>query len=172
MTELVRPTHLLDELARNGLHLSNGKTVTYNGMLAIGRALSVDHSDVRLAMGDWLLLVEARWPEKFSQAAEELNINEEARLEYMRTARGIPRSMRREDKRIQYSHYRALAGLKMVDEGTGEVLPDRAKQREVLDMMEQSPTRISHHSLRDMLRPEPNGKVEQPAVCPQCRRPL
>jgi hypothetical protein len=154
----------------NGLHLTD-PNLSYDRVEAIGGLLAQEHSDVRLAMGDWLLFVEAKFPEKFSQASEMLNINEEARAEYMRTCRGVPRSMRRKNPRISYSHYRALAAMKTVDHETGEVQPDFAAQREILDKLEAAPRKIGHAELRDMLRPDDQPKPD-PTVCRCCHRPL
>lgn len=174
MTELeVRPTALLDELSRNGafdhgLHLTD-PDMTYEQLEAVGFLLGRHHTDVRLAMGDYLVLMEARFPEKFSQATSALGISEEGAMDYMRVARQVPKSVRRKgSNRIYFAHYRAVAALKVVDQETGEVTTDYAAQREWLDRVERED--LSHHQLRAELREgEPPAS---PNVCRCCKRPL
>lgn len=173
MTELVRTTHDLDLLAQagaydNGLHLTD-PNLTYEQLEAIGFMLGRHHSDVRLAMGDYLLLAETLFPEKFSQAAEALNISEDGMLEYLRVARAVPRSVRVKHPRISWSHCRAVASLKVVDEKTGEVHTDHKAQKEWLKRAAEGDW--SHHKLRDELRPPPLLEPSSVRECKCCGRP-
>jgi hypothetical protein len=167
VTELVRPTYLLDQLAANGayehgLHLKN-PNISYDEMAALGRMLGRFRDDLNLAIGDWLIQVEIRFPEKFSQAVEELKMNPGLAMDYMRISRQVPQSVRIKNPRhVTHSTYRTVAAFKVVDEKTGEVVTDHARQREVLELVERDD--ISHHQLRDMLRPEP----VEPERCPTC----
>ena len=158
MTDLVRPTHLLDELARNGalrttgLYLTN-PDLTYDQLEAVGGLLGRMHQSLRFAIGDWLLLVEERFPAEFGQASEVLQISEDGRREYLRVSQQVPRSVRREE--LSWSHHRAVAAL------------EPPEQQQHLDAAVAEG--LSHHQLRDRLRPEPVQEVER---CRTCGRPL
>ena len=172
MTDLVRPTHLLDELARNGAY-DNGlnitdPNITYEQLESIGFMLGRHHSDVRLAMGDYLLLCETLYPKEFSQLAEALNISEDGMMEYLRVARAVPRSVRVKHPRISWSHVRCVASLKVVDEKTGEVNYDHKAQREWLEKAAKNDW--SHHKFRAELKPAPTEP--EPNVCRCCHRAL
>lgn len=174
MTAIVpRSTQLLDTLAENGMYdrglRITDPNITYERFEAIGHMLGREHGEIRLAMGDYLLFAEQRFPEKFSQAAEALNISEDGMLEYLRVARNVPRSVRlKEPGRVSWSHYRAVASLKVVDEATGEVHIDHAAQREWIQKAKEG--NWSHHKLRDELRPAP--ALPAPDICSCCNRPL
>jgi hypothetical protein len=151
VTELVRPTHLLDQLQQNG-GLHNPK-LTYDQLEAVGVMLAKMRKEVQFAMGDWLVVMEERFPEKFSQAAEVLEISPGGLMDYIRVARKVPKSMRR--KELPWSVHRAVAALE----------PPEQKQWLEVAVTE----RLSHHQLRDRLRPV---EVEQPERCPTCGRNL
>ena len=115
MTDVaLRPTRLLDDLAANGalkttgLYLAN-PDLTYEQLEAVGGLLGRMHQSLRFAIGDWLLLVETRFPERFSQCAEILGISEAGMQEYLRVSQKVPRSIRRE--KLSWSHHRAQARL-------------------------------------------------------------
>ena len=158
MTELVRPTHLLDELARNGalrttgLYLTN-PDLTYDQLEAVGGLLGRMHQSLRFAIGDWLMLVEERFPEEFSQASEVLGLSEDGRREYLRVAQQVPRSIRREE--LSWSHHRAVAAL------------EPGAQAEHLEAAVKEG--LSHHQLRQRLKPDDEGPAQ---VCPTCKRTL
>lgn len=157
MTELARPTALLDTLAENGALRTTGlyltdPNISYAKLEAVGLLLGRMHQSLRFAIGDWLRLMEERFPEKWSQAAEVLGISEEGMREYLRVSEKVPRSIRRE--RLSWSHHRAVAAL------------ETPEQKEWLDRAEKES--LSHHQLRDRLRVEP----EQVERCPTCNRPL
>jgi hypothetical protein len=158
MTELTRPTHLLDQLALNGALKTTGlflpdPNITYEQLEAVGGLLGRMHQSLRFAIGDWLLLMETRFPGKWSQAAEVLGISEEGMREYLRVSERVPRSVRSE--KLSWSHHRAVAPL------------EPSKQKEWLKAAVTE--RLSHHQLRDRLRP---AEVEQPERCPTCGRNL
>jgi Ser/Thr protein kinase RdoA (MazF antagonist) len=146
----------LDELARNGalrttgLYL-NDPNLTYDQLEAVGGLLGRMHQSLRFAIGDWVLLMETRFPEKFSQAVEVLGISEEGTREYLRVSEKVPRSIRRE--KLSWSHHRAVAALEVPE------------QKEWLERAETE--RLSHHQLRDRLRVEPDVEPER---CPTCGR--
>ena len=159
MTEVARrPTELLDSLASNGalrttgLYLSD-PNITYDQLEAVGALLGRMHQSLRFAIGDWLLLVENRFPERWAQAAEVLGISEEGMREYLRVSERVPRSIRRE--KLSWSHHRAVATL------------EPKQQKQWLKRAEDE--RLSHHRLRDELRVEPE---QEPERCPTCHRPL
>jgi Ser/Thr protein kinase RdoA (MazF antagonist) len=157
VTELVRPTHLLDELARNGALRTTGlyltdPDLTYDQLEAVGGLLGRMHQSLRFAIGDWLLLMEERWPEQFSQASEVLGLSEDGRREYLRVSQQVPRSVRREE--LSWSHHRAVAALEP---------PEQARYLEAAVT-----EHLSHHELRQRLKPEP---VEL-RVCGECGRAL
>ena len=160
MTELVRPTHLLDEMARNGALRTTGlyltdPNLTYEQLEAVGGLLGRMHQSLRFAIGDWLRLMEERFPEKWSQGAEVLGISEEGMREYLRVSEKVPRSIRREA--LSWSHHRAVAAL------------EAPEQKEWLDKAETEC--LSHHELRDRLRSDPEPDLE-PGTCRCCHRPL
>ena len=120
MTELdIRPTRLLDDLARNGalrttgLYLSD-PNISYKQLEAVGGLLGRMHQSLRFAIGDWLQLMETRFPEKWSQAAEILGISEDGMREYLRVSEKVPRSIRREN--LSWSHHRAVAALEVPEQ--------------------------------------------------------
>ena len=156
MTELVRPTHLLDELARNGalrttgLYL-NDPNIPYDQLEAVGGLLGRMHQSLRFAIGDYLRLLEERFPQQFSQGAEVLGISEEGMREYLRVSEKVPRSIRRE--KLSWSHHRAVATL------------EPPEQKQWLERAEDE--RLSHHQLRDALRTE---EPPDPGICRCCHR--
>jgi hypothetical protein len=157
VTELVRPTHLLDQLALNGALKTTGlflpdPNISYEQLEAVGGLLGRMHQSLRFAIGDWLLLMESRFPEKFSQGAEVLGISEEGMREYLRVSERVPRSVRKE--KLSWSHHRAVAALE----------PKAQKEWLATAVTE----RLSHHQLRDRLRPDVE---EPPERCPTCGRP-
>jgi Ser/Thr protein kinase RdoA (MazF antagonist) len=156
----LRPTHLLDELARNGALRTTGlyltdPNLTYDQLEAVGGLLGRMHQSLRFAIGDWLRLMEERFPAKFSQAAEVLGISEEGMREYLRVSEKVPRSIRRE--KLSWSHHRAVAALEVPE------------QKEWLKRAEAE--QLSHHQLRDRLRVDEEPNLE-PASCRCCHRPL
>ena len=167
MTELVRPTHLLDELARNGalrttgLYL-NDPNIPYDQLEAVGGLLGRMHQSLRFAIGDYLRLLEERFPEQFSQGAEVLGISEEGMREYLRVSEKVPRSIRRE--KLSWSHHRAVAALSKVNED-GNLVSDVNSQIEWLERAETE--NLSHHQLRDKLR---TNEPPDPGVCRCCHR--
>ncbi len=158
MTELARPTALLDSLAENGALRTTGlyltdPDITYEQLEAVGGLLGRMHQSLRFAIGDYLAMMEARFPEKFSQGAEVLGISEEGMREYLRVSEKVPRSIRRE--KLSWSHHRAVAALEVPE------------QKEWLERAEAR--NLSHHQLRDALRIE---EEPDPGVCRCCKRPL
>ena len=159
MTELARrPTELLDSLASNGALRTTGlyltdPNISYDQLEAVGALLGRMHQSLRFAIGDWLLLVENRFPERWAQAAEVLGISEEGMREYLRVSEKVPRSIRRE--KLSWSHHRAVATLEVPE------------QKQWLERAETE--RLSHHRLRDELRVEPESEER---ICRCCRRPL
>jgi hypothetical protein len=169
MTELdVRPTHLLDELARNGALRTTGlflndPNISYEQLEAVGGLLGRMHQSLRFAIGDWLLLMETMFPDKFSQAAEVLGISAEGMREYLRVSQQVPRSIRRE--KLSWSHHRAVASLSKVNKD-GNLVSDVNSQKQWLERAETE--NLSHHQLRDALRTE---EPPDPGVCRCCHRP-
>ncbi len=90
-------------------------------------------------------------------------------LEYLRVARAVPRSVRVKNPRISWSHYRAVASLKVVDEETGEVTTDHKAQKEWLAKAAEN--QWSHHQFRAELKPEPLEIEAGPRECHCCHRP-
>ncbi len=139
-------------LTATGLTITN-PNMPYEQAESIGYTLGDMHKSIQFAMGDWLIFIEAVYPEQWSQMAEALGVSEEKRREYRRVAAAVPKSIRR--KHVDWSHHRAVAPL------------EPAKQREWLKRVEVE--RMSHHALRDALRPS-NGVVAT-RECPTCHRP-
>jgi hypothetical protein len=151
VTELMRPTHLLDELTANGGLTS--PNITYDQVEAVGTMLADIRRKVQFAMGDWLVLVEERFPEEFSQAAEVLKISPGGLQDYIRVARKVPRSMRRPE--LAWSLHRAVAAL------------EPPEQKRMLEVAVREG--LSHHELRQRLKP---AELEPIRVCGECGRPL
>lgn len=169
MTELARPTHLLDQLAVNGALRTTGlyltdPNITYEQLEAVGGLLGRMHQSLRFAIGDYLLLMENRFPEQFSQGAEVLGISEDGMREYLRVSEKVPRSIRRE--KLSWSHHRAVAALTKVN-ADGKIDSDVNAQKQWLERAETE--RLSHHQLRDALRVD---EPPDPGVCRCCHRPL
>ena len=166
----VRHTELLDQLASNGVLKDTGlylhKTdLTYDQYEAVGAMLAKMRSSLQFAIGDWLLLGEAQFPEKFSQAVEVLKMSPEGVRDYIRVARQVPRSVR--SPKVEWSLHRPLASLKVVDAKTGEVHPDIKAQKAWLKRIEEEG--LSHHQIREEMR---NGAPpDSPNMCRCCKRP-
>jgi len=150
---------LLAELARNGaisrtgLYLDDPK-LSRERAEAIGALLGHMYESVRFALGDWLLLVEALFPEEFSQMSEVLGLSEEGRREFMRVSERVPRSTRRAS--LSWSHHRAVAALPLAEQ---KAWLKRAAAED-----------LSHAALRDALREgEP---AETPGICRCCKQAL
>jgi hypothetical protein len=165
----VRPTRLLDQLAANGALKTTGlflpdPNITYNQLEAVGMLLGRMHQSLRFAIGDWLLLMETRFPDKWSQATEVLGLSEDGLREYLRVSEKVPRSIRRE--KLSWSHHRAVAALTVVNKH-GKIESDVRSQKQWLERAETE--NLSHHQLRDALRED---KPPEPNVCRCCKRPL
>ena len=165
--ELARPTELLDQLASNGALRTTGlfltdPNISYDQLEAVGMLLGRMHQSLRFAIGDWLLLMETRFPEKFSEAAEVLGLSAEGMREYLRVSERVPRSIRRE--KLSWSHHRAVAALSKVNKD-GKIGSDVNAQKQWLARAESQ--NLSHHQLRDALRSE---EPPDPGVCRCCHR--
>lgn len=150
----------VEPLVPEGVRLTaTGLTITNPNMPleeaeTIGHVLGNMHKSIQFAIGDWLIFIEAVYPDEWSQISEALGVSEEKRREYRRVAAAVPKSIRR--KHVDWSHHRAVAPL------------EPAKQREWLKKVEVE--RMSHHALRDALRPHSNGVVAT-RECKCCGRP-
>ena len=149
---------LLADLERAGALTPTGLTLTdphlpIGQAEAIGMLLGRMHMSVRFAIGDWLLFIEAVFPEEWSQMSEVLGMPERTRQDYMRVSQRVSRSTRREA--VDWSTHRAVAAL------------EPPQQKEWLEKAEVE--NMSHHALRDALRPT-NGVGER-NECPTCHRP-
>ncbi len=137
---------LLRKLEQAGALTPTGLTLTdpdlpISQAEAIGMLLGRMHMSVRFAIGDWLLFIEAVFPQEWSQMAEVLNMSERTRSDYMRVSQRVPRSRRR--PKLDWSQHRAVAAL------------PPPEQKEWLKKAETE--QLSHHALRDLLR---NGKPD------------
>ena len=152
---------LLTSLERAGALTPTGLKLTDPDMPiqqaeAIGVLLGRMHMSLRFAIGDWLLFIEAVYPQEWSQLAEALNMSEESRKEYMRVSERVPRTRRR--PKLDWSHHRAVAAL------------PAAQQKEWLRTAETE--RMSHHTLRAALRNSSETAPEPDTHCRCCHRPL
>lgn len=137
-----------------GLHLAD-PNLPYDRFEALCVLLGRMHEAVRFAIGDAILLGEELYREQSHQAIEQIGLSEKGRLEYVRVAEKVPRSVRRKD--LSWSHHRAVAALPA---------PDQRKW-----LRRASEERLSHHALRDALREE--AIEPRPiSVCRCCHRPL
>ena len=170
MTDVaVRHTELLDQLAANGVLRDTGlyladPDLTYERYEAVGHLLGTMRTSLQFAIGDWLLLGEAQFPEKFSQAAEILGISEGGLQDYIRVAARVPRSIR--TNKLKWSHHRCVASMSTVN-GAGEIVSDVNTQKQWLQKAVNG--NWSHHQLRDALRTQ---DPPDPTVCRCCKRPL
>ncbi len=149
---------LLVQLEQAGALTPTGLTLTDPDLPigqaeAIGMLLGRMHMSVRFAIGDWLLFIEAVYPQEWSQLSEVLGLSVDNRREYMRVSERVARSRRR--PKLDWSQHRAVAAL------------PASEQKEWLRKAEVE--QMSHHALRDALR---NGKPEIPITsCRCCGRP-
>lgn len=141
-------------LSVTGLSLSD-PNLSYERYEALCLLLGKMHEAVRFAIGDAILLGEQLFKEQAYQAIELIGLSEKGRLEYVRVAAKVPRSVRRKD--LSWSHHRAVAALKPPEQ--------RQWLRKAAD------ERLSHHALREELR-DGAGQPEVQASCPTCGRPL
>ena len=116
------------------------------------------HEAVRFALGDALNTGPELYGERAYQAFEQMQLSEDARMEYGRVARQVPYSRRR--KGLSWSHHRAVAALEPAEQK--EWLKRAARTRT-------SPTTLSGTQLRD------SGTVSfpsRPAICRCCGQSL
>lgn len=135
-----------------GLHLAR-PDLPYSQYEALCTLLGRMHEAVRFAIGDAIILGEQLYKEQAYQAIESIGLSEKGRLEYVRVAEKVPRSIRRKD--LSWSHHRAVASL------------PAPEQKQWLRRA--SSERLSHHELREALR---DGAPPAPGVCRCCKRPL
>jgi hypothetical protein len=138
-----------------GLHLAR-PDLPYEQFEALCVMLGKLHEAVRFAIGDAIREGEKLYGEKAYEAIEQMNLSVDARLEYVRVASKVPRSVRRPD--LSWSHHRAVATLEP---------PEQKKW-----LRKASDEQMSHHTLREELKlitdkPEPARNV-----CRCCKRPL
>lgn len=137
-------------LSVTGLHLAD---LPYEQFEALCVLLGRMHEAVRFAIGDACIHAEKLYGERGYQALEHLGLSERAKLEYVRVAQKVPRSIRRED--LSWSHHRAVAPLE---------LPQQKQW-----LRRASEEHLSHHELREELR---NGAPAKRTTCHCCGRPL
>lgn len=140
-------------LSVTGLSLAD-PNLSYERFEALCLLLGKMHEAVRFAIGDAILLGEKLYAEKAYQAVELIGLSEKGRLEYVRVAAKVPRSVRRKD--LSWSHHRAVAALPVPEQ--------REWLRKSVD------EHLSHHELRDALRD--GFQQEAQASCPTCGKPL
>lgn len=144
---------LLRQLETAGALTPTGLTLTDPNMPRkdaenIGCLLGRMHMSVRFAIGDWLLFIEAVYPQEWSQMAEVLEMEYRTVRDYMRVSQRVPKSVRR--PKLDWSQHRAVAALP----------PPEQKQW----LKKAEAEQMSHHALRDALR---NGTPE--VVQTHCR---
>lgn len=140
-------------LSVTGLRLSD-PNLPYEQFEALCVLLGKMHEAVRFAIGDAIILGEHLYRERAYQAIESIGLSEKGRLEYVRVAQQVPRSVRRKD--LSWSHHRAVASK-----------PPK-EQRKWLKAA--SDRGMSHHELREAIRD--GAPPEGPQVCRCCHRPL
>lgn len=149
---------LLEQLEQAGALTPTGLTLTDPHLPiaqaeAIGTLLGRMHMSVRFAIGDWLLFIEAVYPQEWSQMGEVLGLTEKTRQDYMRVSQRVAKSLRRPN--VEWSQHRAVAAL------------PAPEQKQWLKKVEVEG--LSHHALRDALR---NGTPEIVQThCRCCQRP-
>lgn len=136
-----------------GLHLAD-PDLPYEQFEALCLLLGKMHEAVRFAIGDAIILGEHLYRERAYQAIESIGLSEKGRLEYVRVAQQVPRSVRRKD--LSWSHHRAVASMKP------------REQRQWLKAA--SDQGMSHHELREAIRD--GAPPEESKVCRCCHRPL
>lgn len=110
--------------------------------------------EVKFAIGDAIIAGETLFGQRSYQAFEEFGMSEEVLGECARVSQRVPRSLRRIQDGLSWSHHRAVCSMEI------------PAQREWLERAVE--TNLSHQALRDALR---NGQA--PAVrevCPTCGR--
>jgi hypothetical protein len=131
-----------------GLHLTD-PDLPYEQFMALCVLLGKMHQAVRFAIGDAIILGEQLYGERSYQALESLNLSEKGMMEYVRVSQRVPRSRRRKD--LSWSHHRAVAPLEPPQQK--EWLKTAADQG------------MSHHALRDALRPISEAPVAETCHC-------
>lgn len=103
------------KLTTVGLNLSNVE-LTQDDCEKLGGAISqaVESFESALdsfhwVMGDFILLVERRFPEEASQLVESLDIAPASKSQYARVAERVPMARRREE--LSWSHHRSIVAL-------------------------------------------------------------
>lgn len=112
--------------------------------------------ELLFVVGDAILAGEALYGQRAYQSFEEFGLSEEVLRECARVSQRVPRSLRRTQDGLSWSHHRAVAPMEIPEQ---EKWLERAVQEH-----------LSHSNLRLALR---NG--QEPAVreyCPTCHRPL
>ena len=147
-----------------GLYLAD-PNLPYDQFEALCLLLGKIHEAVRFAIGDAIILGENLYREKAYQAIESINLSEKGRLEYVRVAQQVPRSVRRKD--LSWSHHRAVASFTRTT-ADGRRVADIPEQRKWLKAA--SEQGMSHADLRDAIRD--GAPPEAPTTCRCCHRPL
>lgn len=153
MSEIVLHERQGWTLSSVGLQLQD-PDLAYEDFEQICYVLGTLHEAVRFAIGDAIVQGEVLYGDQAFQAFERFQLSEEAMKEYVRVAQRVPRSRRR--KGLSWSHHRAVAPL------------PPAEQKEWLKRAVDEG--LSHHALRDELRPSRNG--DAPEYCASCGKRL
>lgn len=152
------PDYTLSEI---GLQLRE-PSLTYEGFTAICERLGQMYAtvkraegEVKFAIGDAIIAGEALFGQRSYQAFLEFGMSEEQLVECARVSQRVPRSLRRMQDGLSWSHHRAVAPMEI------------PQQKEWLEKAVTE--RMSHRVMRMALR---NGRVTERDHCPTCGRAL
>lgn len=110
-----QPTLSFDwcELTKLGLRLKAGRTFKYEEWEQLQEPLTVAEKGAQFGLGDWLVLGEAKYGEKASQAldgSDKTGVKPKTLTEYRRVSQKVPLSIRMET--LEWSHHQIVASVK------------------------------------------------------------
>ena len=153
MSELALP----GTLTETSLELPDN--LTFDQWRNTGQTLKRIDQSVKWWIGDWLNYGEKNYPEKWAQAVEATEYDQETLRKAAWVAASVPRGTRRDS--LPYRHHEVVASLP----------PD--EQKKWLDEAEPAgegePPRYSSRELAEKIRPKPkNVEMVDVGTCPHC----
>lgn len=154
------PLAIPGELSETGLTLP--ENLSYEGWRECGFVLKRIDQSVKWWIGDWLNFGEERFPERWSQAVEATEYDQETLRKAAWVAKSVPRGTRRES--LPYRHHEVVASLS-----------PREQERWLDESEPEQPgdnPRYSSRELREAIKasgvPANTQKVTETRACPTC----
>lgn len=99
----------LGDFVLSPVGLKGGDNATLDDWENLGKALKRLESGLQFLVGDWLLMGERRWGEKYRGAAEKLGYSEKSLREFTYVCRNVDLSIRMD--KLSFKHHQIVAAL-------------------------------------------------------------